>query len=318
MLPKVKYPAENPYTKEKSELGKVLFFDPKLSKSKQIACASCHDSQLGWGDGRRFSFGHDRLEGKRNAMALFNIAFVKELFWDGRASSIEDQVHFPLEDTLEMASSPFIAVGHIKGIKAYKAMFARAYGDSTISFERIVRSIATFERGIASKSSRFDRFIAGQKVRYSDMELQGLHLFRTKARCINCHNTPLFSDNKFHNTGLTYYGRRHEDLGRYGVTGKNEDVGKFRTGALREIARTAPYMHNGLFPRMDGIINLYNAGMPRPKRKAHQLDDERFPKTSGLLRPLGLSPEEKAALEAFLHTLTSKGYLVRQPGIPSK
>ncbi|RAV28492.1 hypothetical protein DN748_12790 [Sinomicrobium soli] len=159
-------------------------------------------------------------------------------------------------------------------------------------------------------------FIQGDTSRLSDREVLGLHLFRTKARCINCHNSPLFSDNKFHNTGLTYYGRKYEDLGRYGHTGKKEDVGKFRTVTLREVARTAPYMHNGIFPHLRGVINLYDAGMPRPVRKPHQQRDSLFPETSPLLKKLHLTDDEKLSLRAFLLTLTSRARREAPPGLP--
>ncbi|MGS2765060.1 cytochrome-c peroxidase [Sinomicrobium sp. M5D2P9] len=315
-LPEMVFPPGNPYSDAKKELGKTLFFDPRLSSSGQIACASCHDSEIGWGDGRRFSYGHNRQLGVRNSMTLFNVGYVDSLFWDGRAESLEQQIHFPLQDTLEMHSSQQIAISNIREIKGYKDLFQNAFGDSIITFERMEKALATFERTIVSESTRFDRFIQGEADRLSDREVLGLHLFRTKARCINCHNSPLFSDNKFHNTGLTYYGRKFEDLGRYNHTKNKEDIGKFRTSSLREIAETGPYMHNGLFPHLRGVINLYNAGMPRPKRKEHQLNDSLFPKTSPLLKELHLTEEEKLALRAFLHTLTSRQKREEPPILP--
>ncbi|UGU15713.1 cytochrome-c peroxidase [Sinomicrobium kalidii] len=315
-LPEMSFPQDNPYSETKKELGKLLFFDPRLSGSKQIACASCHDSEIGWGDGRRFSYGHNRQLGVRNSMTLFNVGYADSLFWDGRAASLEEQIHFPLKDTLEMHSDQQIAVRHIRDIRGYGTWFQKAFGDTLVTFERIKKALATFERTIVSESTRFDRFIQGESDRLSDREVLGLHLFRTKARCINCHNTPLFSDNEFHNTGLTYYGRKYEDLGRYDHTGKKEDVGRFRTGSLREIAVTGPYMHNGLFPHLRGVINLYNAGMPHPKRKAHQLNDSLFPQTSPLLQKLHLTDKEKLALRAFLFTLTSRQRREAPPELP--
>lgn len=316
VLPEMKFPEDNPYSDAKKELGKMLFFDPRLSGSGQIACASCHDSELGWGDGRRLSYGHDRQLGKRNSMTLLNVGYADSLFWDGRAASLEEQVDFPLTDTLEMHSDHKIAVGNIRRIAGYRIEFFKAFGDTMVSFDRIRKALATFERTIVSGTSRFDLFVQGDTSRLSDREVLGLHLFRTKARCINCHNTPLFSDNKFHNTGLTYYGRKYEDLGRYEHTGKKEDVGRFRTVTLREIARTAPYMHNGIFPHLRGIINLYNAGMARPARKPHQQNDSLFPETSPLLKKLDLSDKEKIALQAFLLTLTSRSKREDPPLLP--
>lgn len=315
-LPAMKYPAGNPYSDAKRDLGKVLFFDPRLSKSGQIACASCHDSELAWGDGRRASFGHDRQLGTRNAMTLLNVGYYDSLFWDGRATSLEDQAHFPLQDSKEMASTNRIAIDRIKKLKGYKLLFKDAFGDPAITFERVEMALATFQRTIASGKSRFDKFVAGDSTRFTDAEVLGLHLFRTKAGCINCHNTPLFSDNRFHNTGLTYYGRKFEDLGKYKITGRVADVGRFRTPSLREVASTGPYMHNGLFPELAGIINLYNSGMPHPERKDSQLNDPLFPVTSPMLEPLHLSAEESRALLAFMRTLTSSQQRETPPEMP--
>ncbi|MCR8668471.1 cytochrome-c peroxidase [Aestuariibaculum sp. M13] len=315
-LDAVVYPETNPYSKEKRELGKTLFFDPRLSSSGQIACASCHDSEIGWNDGRRTSYGHNRQLGRRNSMTILNVAYAEKLFWDGRSGSLEDQVNFPIKDSLEMNFHINLAVDTISKIEGYKALFEKAFGTSQISEQRIRKAIATFERSIVSESTKFDKFISGNSEVYSDEEVLGLHLFRTKARCINCHNSGYFSDNQFHNTGLTYYGRPFEDLGLYEVTGKKEDVGKFKTSSLREISRTRPYMHNGLFPHLEGVVNMYNAGMPQPKRKAHQLNDTLFPTTSPILKALQLTVEEKGALVAFLETLESRRHRESPPELP--
>ncbi|MFV0541379.1 MAG: cytochrome-c peroxidase [Aestuariibaculum sp.] len=315
-LPEVVFPEDNPFSNEKKELGKMLFFDPRLSSSEQIACASCHDSEIGWGDGRRVSYGHNRQQGRRNSMTLLNVTFADKLFWDGRATSLEEQVNFPIKDPLEMNFHINLAVNSISKIKGYKALFEKTYGTPQVTEEKIRKAIVTYERTIISESTKFDRFIAGESDIYNDNEVLGLHLFRTKARCINCHNSGYFSDNQFHNTGLTYYGRKFEDLGQYEVTGKKEDVGKFKTSSLREISRTDPYMHNGLFPNLEGVVNLYNAGMPRPHRKNNQLNDTLFPVTSSLLKKLDLSIEEKQALIAFLETLESRNRREHPPILP--
>lgn len=142
----------------------------------------------------------------------------------------------------------------------------------------------------------------------SDSEVRGLHLFRTKANCINCHNTPYFSDNKFHNLGLTYYGRKYEDLGLYLSTKKNEDVGKFKTPTLREVSETKPYMHNGLFPQLENVVMMYNEGMGVEKPKGEQMNDPKFPKKSEMIQKLNLSDEEVQDIAAFLRTLHSYKY----------
>ncbi|WP_172915240.1 cytochrome-c peroxidase [Capnocytophaga canimorsus] len=317
ILPPMKFPADNPFSQAKRELGKILFFDPRLSSSKQIACASCHDSELGWADGRTVSFGHDRKTGTRNSMSIINIGYHKTFFWDGRANSLEEQMLFPLKDTLEMHSSETIALENIRPIKEYAPLFEKAFGDSDITIERIQKAIATFQRTINSGKSKFDRFISGESNKFTDEEVIGLHLFRTKARCINCHNTPLFSDQKFHNVGLTYYGLKLQDLGRYNITQEKENIGQFKTPSLREVGRTAPYMHNGLMPHLSGIIQMYNVGMPRPKPTEKQKNDPLFPKTDTLLQELHLSKEEMKALEAFLLTLSSPVYREKTPNLPN-
>jgi cytochrome c peroxidase len=311
VLPKVTFPAENPYSEAKRDLGKILFFDPRLSKSGQISCASCHDPELGWGDGKRVSHGHDRTPGSRNSKPIINVAYSTIFFWDGRAASLEDQARFPIVDTKEMNNHMDIAVKTIKKIKGYQPLFEKAFGDGKVTEEKIFKAIATFERTVVSRKSRFDKFIEGYSTQLSDKEVASLHLFLTKARCINCHNSALFSDNQFHNAGLTYYGRKYEDLGRYNITKNADDVGKFRTPSLREVGKSGPYMHNGLFPELRGVLNLYNAGMPNVKPKGEQVNDKLFPKTSPLLKKLELDKEELDALEAFLQSITSVIY--REP-----
>ena len=318
VLPKMIFPENNPYSEAKKELGKMLFFDPRLSKSKQISCASCHDPELAWGDGRTISYGHNRQTGKRNSPSLLNIGYHSVFFWDGRAVSLENQALGPITDPVEMAATETISIKNIKKIKGYKPYFREAFGDEKITIERILKAIATYERTITSKKSKFDSFIEGKSDIFTDEEVIGLHLFRTKARCINCHNTPLFSNQKFHNVGLSYYGRTFEDLGKYNITHKKEDVGKFKTPSLREIGRTAPYMHNGLMPNLEGIIEMYNAGMPRVKPKENQKNDSLFPITDPLLKKLNLTKKEQNALKAFLLTLSSSPRREILPKLPEK
>ena len=318
VLPKMIFPENNPYSEAKKELGKMLFFDPRLSKSKQISCASCHDPELAWGDGRTISYGHNRQTGKRNSPSLLNIGYHSVFFWDGRAASLENQALGPITDPVEMAATETISIKNIKKIKGYKPYFREAFGDEKITIEHILKAIATYERTITSKKSKFDSFIEGKSDIFTDEEVIGLHLFRTKAGCINCHNTPLFSNQKFHNVGLSYYGRTFEDLGKYNITHKKEDVGKFKTPSLREIGRTAPYMHNGLMPNLEGIIEMYNAGMPRVKPKENQKNDSLFPVTDPLLKKLNLTKKEQNALKAFLLTLSSSPRREILPKLPEK
>ena len=162
VLSKVQYPKNNPYSRKKAALGKKLFFDPNLSKSGQISCASCHEPQLGWGDGKRISNGDKRLQGKRNSLTIVNIGFAKTLFWDGRSKSLEDQVHFPLEDQIEMNTSKEDAVKNISKNKEYVTAFKEVFGDAKITFNNIAKAIATYERTVVSNKSKFDRFVLGE------------------------------------------------------------------------------------------------------------------------------------------------------------
>lgn len=297
-------------------LGKNLFFDPRLSGSNQISCSSCHAPDMHWTDGREVSVGNDHHPNKRNAMSLENVWAVEHLFWDGRANSLEDQANSPISSEIEMHQDLGKLPKKLKKIKGYNSLFTEAYGDKTITLERITHALATYQRGIMSRKTPFDLFMEGKYDRLTDQQIEGLHLFRTKARCINCHNGPFLTDGKFHNEGLTYYGRKYEDLGRYHITKDPQDVGKFRTPSLRNVMQTGPWFHNGLFSNMEGVLNMYNVGMPRVKRKASQIDDPLFPETDPLLKPLGLSKKEKEAIIAFMESLSSVTWKDRAPVLP--
>lgn len=313
----VPFPSDNPYSIEKAELGKTLFFDPRLSKSKQIACASCHDPELNWGDARRVPYGEDRQLGARNSPSLMNVAYAKVMFWDGRATTLEEQAEFPIKDPKEMNHHIDFATKKVAQIKGYKILFKEAFGNEKVTNERITMALATFQRTLLSPKTRFDKFIAGDSKQLTDQEITGLHLFRTKARCINCHNTAYFSDNQFHNIGLTYYGREYEDLGFYNTTKLAKNVGEFKTPSLREVSQNAPYMHNGLFPDIRGVLNMYNAGMFHfQPRTELERQDSLFPKTSPIIQRLGLKTSEIDALEAFLRSLEANQYKMRAPHLP--
>tara|TARA_R110002051_G_scaffold325804_1_gene431497 strand:- start:1606 stop:2748 length:1143 start_codon:yes stop_codon:yes gene_type:complete len=318
VLPEVEYPEDNQYSKEKKQLGKTLFFDPRLSKSGQIACASCHNPELGWTDNSTRSFGHDRQTGGRNSMTILNVAYADELFWDGRAKSLEDQARFPIPDKLEMNMDLEYAVDNISKIEGYKSLFEAAFGDEEVTMKKIQYAIATFERTVKSPSSKFDKFITGKSDKYTDEEVLGLHLFRTKARCINCHNTGYFSDNQYHNDGQTLFGTKDEDFGRYNVTGNMEDLGKFRTPTIREVANTKPWMHHGHFPSILDVVEFYNLGNPSPIQKKYLGvgRDSLIPTTSPLLQKLNLDRKEIDALLAFINTLSTPTRRTIIPTLP--
>lgn len=296
-------PADNPSTAQKVALGKALFEDPRLSASGQIACASCHDRQLGWGDGRRVSFGHDRQPGRRNAMDVSMAPYSNHQFWDGRGGSLENQAQFPIHDPVEMANSIQRMQRQLRRNDDYRQQFGQIFGDTHITMDKVAKAMAAYQRTLYPRNRAFDRYLAGRDNALSDSQLLGLHLFRTKARCINCHNGPAMSDDSFHNLGIHFFGRELEDLGRFEVTGNPADSGAFRTPSLRNVPRNGPYMHNGLFPNLEGIVNMYNAGAFRPRPVGEQANDPSFPTTDPLLQPLGLSAAERQALVDFLSTL---------------
>jgi cytochrome c peroxidase len=283
-------------------LGRALFFDPILSASGQIACASCHHPDLAFTDGIRSSIGHDRTQGKRNAPTLLDKADQPLFMWDGAAMSLEHQALMPISNPIEMAATQSAVVQRLNADPAYKAKFNAITGQAEIAMDDITAVLAAYERTL-TRRTKFDAFLEGKRERFSDQELFGLHLFRTKARCMTCHSGPRLTDDEFHNIGLTYYGRRFEDLGRYALTENPENVGEFKTPSLRHVSRTGPYMHNGLFPSLMGIVNLYNVGGARPRAREGMEDDPLFPETSELLPELNLTPDEKAALVAYLETL---------------
>ncbi len=288
-------------------LGERLFEDPRLSASGQISCQSCHNRRLGWGDGLPTSFGHGRQQGRRNAPALFNASYRASLFWDGRAADLREQALGPLLAADEMANPDLAGVPEaIAADEDYRAQFAALFGDEEPTLDGILAALAAFQQTLARRT-RFDRFLLGESRLLSDEQIHGLHLFRTKAGCANCHHGPLLTDERFHNIGLSYYGRQYEDLGRFEVTGEAADVGRFRTPSLRHLARTAPYMHNGLFPSLAGIVNLYAAGGGRVKPERAKGDDDpligHLLENSPLLEPRSLTPAEKEALVAFLEAL---------------
>ena len=299
-------------------LGQMLFFDPRLSKSSQISCSSCHAPDMAWQDGKTVALGNDHLEGNRNTPSLLNVYIQRELFWDGRAGSLEDQAASPLAAHHEMDMDLERLPNKLAAIPGYDSLFLKAYGSMEVSLEKITLALATFEKTLRSKRSKVDEFMLGKYSALTNQEVRGLHLFRTKARCMNCHNGPFFTDLQYHNIGLSYYGRKYEDLGRYLVTGKKEDVGRFKTPTLRDLIHTRPWMHNGLFDKLIGVVNIYNSGMHQLDGKISPAIDSLYPSTDPLLRPLGLNADEKEDLVAFLEALNPVEYKMRRPKLPGR
>lgn len=284
-------------------LGARLFEEPRLSASGQFACASCHNRELGFGDGVRTSFGHDRQRGARNAPGLFTAGLMDTLFWDGRSPTLEHQALQPITNRVEMAADPARIERWINGDAVYRTAFREAYGVRRIRMADVARALASFERTLRPPQSAWDRVFVRGTASMTDQQLQGLHLFRTKARCANCHNGPLLTDQKFHNLGISFYGRRQEDVGRYAVTHDPADVGRFRTPSLRAVRRTGPYMHNGAFPTLAGVVNLYAAGGGVDRKMQSATTTAPPPRPDPQLKKVALTGEERAALVAFLDML---------------
>lgn len=287
------------------KLGIRFFNEPRFSSSMDISCASCHAPNKAFTEHTKTSAGHNGLKGDRNSPTLYGVFDNKHFFWDGRASSLEEQALGPIENPVEMAMPLDMLQERIKTMSGYEHDLKNVFGDSKLTLERISTAISAYERTIIPPRTKFDSFVDGDVNALNETELLGLHLFRTKARCMNCHSGKYLSDGEFHNLGLTYYKRKkYEDLGRHNVTNDNNETGKFKTPTLRQIANTAPYMHNGLFPNLRGVVSMYNGGMPDIKpRTQEQKDDPKFPQKSEHLKKLNLTKKEQIALQFFLRTL---------------
>ena len=289
-------PKENPLTAKKVELGRLLFFDKRLSKNNTIACASCHIPALAFTDGQPVSTGIHRLQGGRSAPASINRVFSKAQFWDGRAATLDDQSVGPLVSPVEHG---FInhdeMVKKLKGIEGYRRLFKDAFGGD-ITTEAVGKAIASFQRTILSGNSPADRFdVGGDQQALAEDAQRGLALFRAKARCTRCHSGFNFSDEKFHNLGIGW-DTNTVDLGRYMETKNPEDIGAFKTPTLREISRTAPYMHDGRFATLEDVVNFYNQG---GIKNPHQ---------DNTIIPLELTADEQHDLVAFLRSLSGEGW----------
>ncbi|WP_260610628.1 cytochrome-c peroxidase [Sphingomonas sp. IC081] len=298
-LPSLPAPGER--EKALAAIGKRLFDDPRLSGSGQIACASCHSPELGLGDGLRTAFGHDRQRGRRNAQSLYTAAWMTPLFWDGRSPDLAEQALHPITDGAEMAATTETVLPRLNADTGYRTAYAALGQDRPITMKDVTAALAAHERTLRPPRSRWMQVFEKGTGVLTDRELLGLHLFRTKAGCAACHNGPLLSDQRFHNLGISFYGRRLEDLGRYEVTGKPEDVGRFRTASLLGVRKTAPYMHNGLFQTLDNVVALYNGGGGKDRQQPS--GNVPVPSADPLVRKLNLTADERAALVAFLETL---------------
>lgn len=290
-------PADNPLTKEKVELGRLLFFDKRMSQDNTIACANCHVAKFAFTDGKPVSTGIRGQKGGRSAPASFNRVFSSVQFWDGRAPTLEAQSVGPFTNPIEHGFANYdVMNAKMMKISGYRKLFKQVFGDDNITTERVGMAIASFQRTVLSGNSPADRFDQGGETgAIPEAAQRGLILFREKARCTKCHSGFNFTDEKFHNLGIGWDDNK-VDLGRYMVTGNAEEIGAFKTPTLREIARSAPYMHDGRFKNLEEVVNFYNKG---GVKNPHQ---------DNLIIPLDLTDQEKRDLVEFLRTLNGEGW----------
>jgi cytochrome c peroxidase len=287
-------PADNPLDEARAQLGRRLFYDPRLSRTGEVACASCHHQAHGFADPRPVSVGVAGRVGRRNAPALINLAWAESLFWDGRVRSLEEQAGKPIEDPTEMDLPIVEAVARVAGDASYVQAFAAVFGGAP-SEVALRQALASFVRTLVSGDSPYDRHLRGDASALSPAAKRGEALFSSeRAACFHCHPQQALTNEGFFNNGSYAEGG---DPGRQAITGRSGDLGKFKTPGLRNVAVTAPYMHDGSLPTLEAVIDQYAKG-----GRGH-------PSTDPQIEPLQLTAAEKADLLAFLHSLTDPAFL---------
>lgn len=301
-LPPLPIPADNPPTAATIALGRKLFYDTTLSSHNTLSCASCHSPATMFSDGQRFSRGASGQMGVRNALTILNAAYYPVDFWDGRAINLEAQSGMPMANPIEMNQPHEVSISKLNAMPEYRKEFAKAFGPGPITIDEVEKAIASFERTLLSGNSPFDRYLyGGEKTAMSPSAIRGLEVFKDTKRgnCATCHTIgehyAVFSDGKFHNIGIGVdENGQLLDLGRYVVTKRDADKGSFRTPTLRNIAKTAPYMHDGSEKKLKDVVDYYVGG----GNSNAYLDKE--------IHPLTLTAQERSDLVAFLDSLTGE------------
>ena len=281
-------------------LGRRLFFDPVLSSNGQVSCATCHRPDRGFGDGLPVSTGVSGVRLKRHTPHLFNLAWSRTLFWDGRATSLEQQALEPIRNPAEMGLPGDAAADKLRAIPSYLDAFAEVYPKSGVTMKNLARALAAFERTLVSNDSAFDRFEAGDTTAMSERALAGRELFFGRAKCSTCHSGPQFTDGLFHNTGVLSNDQGRAAFDRVGEFQMRpypffQMRQAFKTPGLRNVALTAPYQHDGSEETLEKVVRFYNAGGRDPRSYGKALD----------IKPLGLTEAQIADLVQFLEALTS-------------
>jgi cytochrome c peroxidase len=292
-------PAGNRMTPARVELGKMLFFDPRLSGSKWISCATCHNPAMGWSDGLPTAIGNGMTTLQRATPTIVNTAYNELQMWDGRFHSLEEQALGPMQAPGEMNGQMGDILSGLKSIPGYVQAFERAYPGEEVTKETVGKALASFERTIISNGAPFDAWVHGKTKAINASAQRGFDLFTGKANCVACHSGPNFTDEGFHNIGLN-----GDDLGRFAKQPIKISKGAFKTPTLRDIALTAPYMHNGEYSTLGEVIDHYDRGGDNKDN----LDPS--------INPLGLSKQEKSDLVEFLKTLSGKQVAIQVPRLP--
>ncbi|MCR9291381.1 MAG: cytochrome-c peroxidase [bacterium] len=299
---RVECPEDNPTTKAKVELGKQLFFDPRLSGDNSMSCAKCHLPDKAFADGLPGSLGFNGKPLTRNTPTLLNVGLYSTLLWDGRADSLEEQALGPIQSPEEMNQSLDELVVELNAIPGYVRQFEEVFG-RPVNAEDLAKALAAFQRTLLARNSAFDRYLSGDKPALSDLARQGLELFRGDAGCVRCHHGPLLSDGLYYRLGIG--GRR--DLGRGAITQKREDLFRFRTPSLRNVAETGPYMHDGSKATLYDVVEFYYRSLPSQGPDGLELDIEPL---------VGRSYSEIDAIVVFLKSLSGTPVQVEPPQLP--
>ena len=300
-LPAIEWPKDNPYSPAKAQLGRLLYFDTRLSSDDTVSCATCHDPSMAFTDNAPVSTGIGGQKGGRSAPTVINRAYSTLQFWDGRAATLEEQAIGPIANPVEMTNikdpdkAHAAIVAKLKKIPGYVRRFKKVFGTEDFTIEHVGKAIATFERTVLSGNSPYDRYKAGDKSALSAAQIRGLKLFEGKAKCAECHSGFNFTDESFVNIGIGM-DKPNPDLGRYVVTKEEEDKGAFKVPTLREIEHTAPYMHDGSLKTLEEVIEYYDRG----GTKNPYLDER--------ITPLNLTEQEKKDLVEFMKALSGEGW----------
>jgi cytochrome c peroxidase len=301
-LPAVAVPPDNPQTDAKVALGSQLFFDPRLSADNTISCATCHEPEKAWANHNPVDAGIAGRTGHRNSGTILDAAYMEFQFWDGRATTLEQQALGPIHNPVEMGETLPNVVRKLNAIEGYRAQFQAVF-QSDVTVEGIARAIAAFERTVLSGPSPYDRYVAGDRTAMPASAIRGLRVFNGKAQCRTCHKGPMLSDQSFHNIGVGM-DRPNPDIGREAVTKDPKDRGRFKTPSLRNVALTWPYLHDGSARTLADVVAFYDrGGLPNPT-----LDI--------FIGPLGLSEAEREDLVAFMEALTGTLPRIVRPVLP--